>query len=585
MIKKNREIKKRNGFTVVDVLIGVFLALIIFLGVFAAFRLGIKVVSQSRNKIAAVAIANHWIEMTRNLPYEDVGVEGGFPEGVLESSTTTVSNGTEFTVTIGVDYVVDSSDGIAEPEDSCPNDYKKVEVNVSWSDPFEGEVFLTTDISPKNLAQECSDEGGILYVSVFDAYGLMVPFPTIEVRNPDTDEIIKTATPNDGEHYFSLATSTGYKVVVNKTGCSTARSYSIDEIASPEKKNPIVNEGALTEISFSIDETSSFSIDTLSPWASESFSDSFDDTSNVSKLSDVLVEGGEARLASSSGIYSLSGYLFSTSVSPTNLVQWDELSWTDSESQNTDILYHLYYASGTDWYIIPDSDLSGNSTGFDSSPLDLSSLSTSEYSQVKIKGALSTNDSAITPAIDSWQLSWRTSATTAIPNVAFSLQGQKEIGTDSDENSVYKYNEDHTSDSSGHINLSGMEWDLYNFSVDPSTGLDLVDIDPSPQPINLLPDNVNQDVVLYLDSENSLLVTVKNSETLDPIFSADVRLYNSGLGYDVTKQTDNSGQAYFIPLDPATYTLEVDATNYASTSMAISVSGDETQNVSLEQIE
>jgi hypothetical protein len=130
-----------------------------------------------------------------------------------------------------------------------------------------------------------------------------------------------------------------------------------------------------------------------------------------------------------------------------------------------------------------------------------------------------------------------------------------------------------------------MEWDLYNFSISPSTGLDLIDIDPSPQPINLLPDNVNQNVTLYLDSENSLLVTVKNSESLDPVFSADVRLYNSGLGYDVTQQTDSSGQTYFIPLDPATYELEIEATNYSSSSMSVSVSGDETQNISLEQIE
>jgi type II secretory pathway pseudopilin PulG len=583
MIKKNK--KQKRGFTIVDILIGVFLALIIFLGVFGAFRLGIKSVNQSRNKIAATAIANHWIEMVRNLPYEDVGTVGGFPEGSLDSSTTTISNGINFTVTANVDYVVDSSDGVAEPEDVCSNDYKKVEINVSWPDPFGGEVFLTTNVAPKNLAQECSDEGGILRVSVFDAYGLMVPFPVIEIRDPSTDEVIKSATPNDGDHYFSLATSTGYKVVVDKSGCSTARSYSVSEVASPDKTNPIVKKGALTEISFSIDETSSFSIDTLSPWASDSFSDSFDDSSKVSESSDVLIGESEVKLASSSGIYSLSGELFSNNISPSSLVQWDEFSWNDSESQNTDILYYIYYASGTDWYIVPESDLSGNSSGFDSSPLDLSSLNITSYPQLKIKGALSTNDSSITPVLDSWQVSWRTDATTSIGNVTFSLQGNKTIGTDSDENPVYKYSENHTSDSSGHLDLSGMEWDLYNFSISPSTGLDLIDIDPSPQPINLLPDNVNQNVTLYLDSENSLLVTVKNSESLDPVFSADVRLYNSGLGYDVTQQTDSSGQTYFIPLDPATYELEIEATNYSSSSMSVSVSGDETQNISLEQIE
>jgi hypothetical protein len=577
--------KKRKGFTLVDVLVGIFLISIIFLGVFGALRLGIKTASQSRNKVVATAIANYWIEMIRNLPYKDIGVQGSFPDGILESSTTTISNGVEFTVKKTVDYVVDPLDGIAHPEDICPNDYKRVEINVSWIDPFEGEVSLVADVAPKNLAEECGEGGGILRVSVFDAYGLMVPFPTIEIMDPETDEVIKVASPNDGEHYFSLATSTGYKVVVSKENCSTERTYGSDEIATPEKHHPIILEGALTETSFSIDETSSFSIDTLSLWASESFSDSFENSSKISEFSEILVEEEEVKLASSSGEYSLSGYLFSAAIDPVNLVQWDKLSWVDSKPQDTDILYHIYYASGTDWYIIPDSDLIGNSTGFNDSPLGLSSLDINTYSQLKINGVLSTSDFLATPILDNWQLSWKTSDATPIPNVAFSLRGNKKIGTDGDEEPVYKYNQGHISNGSGHINLSDMEWDLYTFSLSTSSDLNLVEIDPSLQPINLLPDNVNQNVILYLDSENSLLVTVKNSETLEPVFSSDARLYNNSLGYDVTQQTDSKGQTLFIPLESATYNLEIEAVNYASSSVSVSVLENKTEIILIEQIE
>jgi hypothetical protein len=69
--------------------------------------------------------------MVRNLPYELVGVKGGFPDGVLEAVTSTFQNNIEYTIETRVDYVVDPTDGIAAPEDNCPNDYKKVKVKFS----------------------------------------------------------------------------------------------------------------------------------------------------------------------------------------------------------------------------------------------------------------------------------------------------------------------------------------------------------------------------------------------------------------------------------------------------------------------
>ena len=251
----------KRGFTFIDILVGISLMLIVFLGIFGAFQLGIKVVGQSKAKITATAIANQQIEHIRNLSYESVGVIGGFPEGVLEIATSTQQNNIEYTVESRVDYVVDTADGVATPEDECPNDYKKVEVKVSWAGRFQGEVALVTDVSPKNLAQECADEGGILSVSVFDAYGIMVSSPLIEVKDPETSLTLKTASPINGEHYFSLAASV-YKIVVSKSGHSSERTYGTDEIATPEKPHPMVLEGQLTEISFSIDKVGSMTVQT-----------------------------------------------------------------------------------------------------------------------------------------------------------------------------------------------------------------------------------------------------------------------------------------------------------------------------------
>lgn len=573
--------KHQKGFSLVDVLVGTFLILVVFLGIFGAYQLGLKVVGQSKNKITATAILNGEIEKIRNLLYESIGVQGQFPNGVLESVSTVVFNNVQYKIERRVDFVVDSADGIAAPNDDCPNDYKKAEIKVSWSGALAGEIKVSTDIAPKNLAQECGAGGGILSVSVFDASGIMVFSPLIEIKDPTTDQTLKTATPLDGKHYFSLAPTT-YKIVISKTGYSSERTYSTDEVTTPENPYPIVLNGQLTETSFSIDKLSSFSIDTLSPWGQDFFSDSFLDATKISESENINVLEGKVNLTKIDDQYQSPGYLISIPISPQNLTNWDKFSFSDSEPAGTQILYQVLYFNGTDWVLIPDTDLPGNSFGFGVSSKDLSNLDSTTYSQLKVKGNFSTTDLALSSELYDWQISWINSQATPIPNVTFHLRGEKIIGKDQNENSVYKYSQNQTLNSSGHIDISNLEWDLYTFSIDPATNLDLVSTDPSSQPIGLAPDT-NSAVKLYLDSQNSILVTIQNSETFEPTFSASVRLYKTG--YDQIQYTNEKGQTYFIPLEIGDYSLEVQAAGYSPASAFVSVSGDMTKTINLTQIE
>jgi prepilin-type N-terminal cleavage/methylation domain-containing protein len=586
--KSALQIKKR-GFTLIEVLIGTFLILIVFLGIFGAYRLGLKVVGLSKNKIIATAITNDQIEKIRNLPYSDLGTKNAplpYAQGVLDSATTTVLNNLEYQIETKVKFIVDEADGTGAA-DSCNWDYKRAEVKVSWTGSFAGEVKLTTDVAPKDIIEEVqtcqAQPGGILSVLVFDAFGSPVPSPLMEVFNPETDERVDFATPADGSHDFPLATST-YKVVVSKGGYSSEKTYGADEIATPAKPNPIILVGQITPTSFSIDRLSSFSVDTLSSWGTEIFSDTFSNESKISEKSNVVIANGEVNLATTTEGYYPSGFLTSIAISPANLIRWDKFSFSDSRPANTDLRYRIYYASGTEWYLISDADLPGNSTGFDASPVDLSNLATSTYFQLKLRVNFSTNSTTTTPSFYDWQISWITSEPTPVSSVNFNLQGEKIIGKDADENPVYKYSISTTSDSNGHISLTDLEWDNYTFSVNFGTGLDLVSTDPSPQPISLVP-GTNLPVKLYLDSQNSLLVTVQNIETLELVFSAGVRLFNLSLAYDKTQYTNEKGQTYFIPLEPANYDLEIQASGYNSTSTTVLVSGDVTKTVKLEQIE
>jgi hypothetical protein len=735
----------------------VSILLLVILGLYGAFQLGLKVVAQNKARITATALANQKIEIARNLAYQQVGTIGGIPSGSIEENETITRNNIEYTVKTTVGYVDDPFDGLA-PDDSLPNDYKRVKVKVSWPGFLGGEVILITDISPKGL--ETAEGGGNLLISVFDALGAAIGQADIHIVNNQTDPVIDVTyqTNDQGQYLVAGAPSSteAYQITVTKSGYSTDRTYGTDEVANPEKPHATVLEGKLTEISFSIDRLSSFSINTLSPWGSDDFADSFLDESKISELSDLTVSGGEVNLTYTQGVeftdgttdgdlcsfpgidgdcgqsftmgsqskeisqlqlylrktspdisdiyleireantigtvlatsytltaadipesldwvtftlqgpvtltantqyflrlrsipdstdpeagaigyiywgyihastsppayeggdawryisrnnnpddpgqqlgpddqydfsfriyqstYASSGYLFSIPIVPVDLVKWDSFSWSDNEPAETQINYQIFYSTNTDWWLIPDSDLPGNEAGFESSPVDLSGLATSTYNQLKIKGNFSTNDNNTTPTLFDWSISWITGEPTPISNVSFNLQGNKIIGTDAQEDPVYKYSADFTTDSNGQLDITNLEWDAYDFMIDPAENLDLASTSPASDPlgqnISLSP-NTSQSVSLFLEAENSLLVTLRNNETLEPIFSGQIRLYNSGLGYDQTQFTDQQGQTLFIPLETATYNLEIQADGYESYSGTVDVSGDKAITIDL----
>lgn len=444
---------KSRGFTLTEVLVGVALLLIIFLGIFGAYQLALKVVSQSKARMIAIAIANQKIEQVQNLPYQSVGVIGGSPDGTLEPSESVIKNEIEFLVSINVDYITDEADGLAAPEDECIYDYKRARVTVSWLGRFGGEVSLATDIAPKNEVQECEESGGILWAKVFDAYGEKISGAQVNVEDILNPEVTKQClTTLDKECYIALPTSLegqgeNYKIVVTKDSYSqdqtfgTNESYNSKIIITPKKPNVTILEGQITELSFAIDRLSSFSIQT------KTYQKNKEETSHP------------------------------------------------------------------------------------------------------------------------------------IKNVPFNLEGLKTVGTDSEEEPIYKYSASHISGPAGQIDIPNLEWDSYNFSVDKAiTDLDLIETEPGPQPVGLEP-NVNQSVILYLEAENTLLAEVKDADTGEPIFSASVRLYKTD--FDETQFTNEDGETFFIPLEAANYNIEITAEGYESYTGQVSVSDDTIKSVNL----
>ena len=268
-----------KGFTFIDVLVGTALMLIIFLGISGAYQLGLKVVSQSKARISATALANQRVEEIRNLSYKEVGTTPHSvdePEGSLPKTETISRNNIEHTVETTIKYINDCFDGPRSAEcpeapeiDDCVKDYKRAKVKVSWTTPFEGEVNLVTDVAPRNLNQEVEEctgaAAGVISVLVFNAEGTLVSSPLIEIIDPDTGNTLTAAQPVTGKYNFVLSPTT-YKVEITKSGYSSNQTHQENDtydgktIAEPIKSHPSVYEGKLTEIGFSIDEVSSMTV-------------------------------------------------------------------------------------------------------------------------------------------------------------------------------------------------------------------------------------------------------------------------------------------------------------------------------------
>lgn len=265
MVKINQ--KNSEGFTLIEVIVAVFVFVIVFTGVLSMVLSSLKLVSQSRSKTLAIAIANQELEKARNFSYSLVGIIDGFPSGSFASTSQITQNGSVFYIERNVAYVVDEADGVASPDDECPNDYKRISIRVRWQGKYAGEVNFSTDIMPETLAEECAVVGGVLSVSVFDDHGTMINSPTIEIRNSQTGTSVSTANPVSGQHYFSLPAGE-YKIIVSKNDYSTEQTFGSNElyngenVISPEKANPIIIDKKLISQSFSIDLLGSLSLKT-----------------------------------------------------------------------------------------------------------------------------------------------------------------------------------------------------------------------------------------------------------------------------------------------------------------------------------
>jgi prepilin-type N-terminal cleavage/methylation domain-containing protein len=142
----------KKGFTLIEVVISIAIFVLFAVGAYRGYASLYAAIAAAHHKALAADLINARFEIIKNLPYTNVGVTGGNPNGVVVGVQTIVKDGISFVATTTIRYVDDPFDGVSGSGDIFPNDYKLVEISVGCTTCKNFiPVVITGRVAPKNL--------------------------------------------------------------------------------------------------------------------------------------------------------------------------------------------------------------------------------------------------------------------------------------------------------------------------------------------------------------------------------------------------------------------------------------------------
>lgn len=232
--------RRRTANTLVEILVAVSVFAIVGGAIMSLLFSGIRAVRTNEARITAIGLAQQQMELIKNLPYNDVGVIGGYPVGTIAPVANQTINNVTYTVTTAIEYVDDSYDGVV-PADALNADYKQIHVEVEWT-PSGGEpappIIVVTNIVPNGL--ENTTAGGTLWIEVYDPTVEpieQIEGATVDIQAPSVIPPISITAQTDIDGRFiqpGLPPGTeAYHITVSKAGYSTAQTYDQDPVTNP----------------------------------------------------------------------------------------------------------------------------------------------------------------------------------------------------------------------------------------------------------------------------------------------------------------------------------------------------------------
>lgn len=337
--------------------------------------------------------------------------------------------------------------------------------------------------------------------------------------------------------------ASGYELIVTATIAGNTYSTAQTYAATGANPNPIlapfaVLEADISTLTMQIGELSDMDIVAYSAKSEVIEKETFMDTSGIASSSTAVVSGGVLQLANTAGLYASAGSARLNTLTPSALEAWELISIAGQRDSNTDYKVRVYSSTSTPT-LIPESDLPGNSAGFSSNVIDISSLDVSEYPAIAVEIELSTSNTSVTPSVTQVYTFYRES-TTAFGSQTLAVRGDKTIGTDSGGNPIYKYSQSLTTDSSGEISIAALEFGSY--TITPPGGY-IIREACSSHPVSHQA-GVDSSVSLLIGTafSNSLRVSVVDTSG-NPVPGAMVEFARSG--FSDTKDATSCGQAFF----------------------------------------
>lgn len=212
-----------HGFTLMETLVAMSVLLVALAAFVPLYYTAVTYTLNNQARSTAMSLATREMEHIRNLPYEQVGLVGGNPSGVLVADRDERhSNGQLFHIAIRVWWVDDSFDGTAgEGSDSMPNDYKRAQVTVTKTGGG-GRILarLSSDISRQS--EEPPSSGGNIIVRVYLTDGTTpVEDAKVEIIEGPSSGLVAW-TDRLGQVLFAelnpSQTQGDYSIKVTKTG-------------------------------------------------------------------------------------------------------------------------------------------------------------------------------------------------------------------------------------------------------------------------------------------------------------------------------------------------------------------------------
>jgi hypothetical protein len=266
--KNTTSCKISSGYTLVEILVAVGIFLIVGGAIYQTYIGLFKLLDSSGATIAVNDLANEQFEIIRNMPYANVGILNGIPSGTLPRAQTFVRDGYIFESTTTIRNVSDPFDTSGTPGTTA--DYKLVEFDINCSSCVNfNPVSFSGIVAAQGLPS--SPNNGSLFVQVLDANGNPVPQAQVQIINMKVTPNINIVDQTNNSGIYPLVntptSTTAYQIIASKEGYSIDQTYPPggNNNPNPTKPNATVAAQQLTELTLSIDKTSTLNVSTVLP--------------------------------------------------------------------------------------------------------------------------------------------------------------------------------------------------------------------------------------------------------------------------------------------------------------------------------